>query len=75
MVDVRVRRRSKGKFGDRNMSLKLPLDLGYFDSDTGQLLPLRVDATAVREAIVRAGGRLPEQCSQEDRQRLWIATD
>lgn len=56
------------------MSFKFTIHIGYFHPDTGSLLPLPVDVPSAREAIARAGGRLLEQCTQEDEQRLRIAT-
>ena len=55
------------------MSIKQPLNVGYFDPDTGAPLPLRVEVRAARQAILRAGGRLPEQAVPGDEQRLGIA--
>jgi hypothetical protein len=59
--------------GVDGMSFKRSLHVGYFDPDTGMLLPLAVDVSAAREAIVWARGRLPEQCGSEDAQYLAIA--
>jgi hypothetical protein len=55
------------------LSFKKSLTVGYFDPITGIPLPLAVDVEAAREALVRAGGRLLEQCGPADAQRLAIA--
>jgi hypothetical protein len=51
------------------MSWKLSLEVGYFDPDTCIQLPLRIEAAAAREAIVRARGRLLDRCGLADAQR------
>jgi hypothetical protein len=53
------------------VSFKLAIDVGFFDPHTGDVVR-PVDAFEVKQAIVQAGGRLPEQNHPEDasRQRL-----